>query len=268
MKNINRILVAIYEWFVDSANLFAYYLSGIHAANINRIRSLKGMYAGRRCFVVCNGPSLLPEDLTKIYTSRDISIGMNHIARIYEKTPWRVNFLMVTDNSCYEGKHTKTIKDCQADYKVFDKKQYLKSLQFKGEKLYINGKGSRDLLDNPKFSEDLSRVVYTIGTTAYESIEWARYLGANEIYLIGCDMSYAVNANRDGSIYYNNSGNNHFYGKEQDDLSNVHPVQTWEQKAAHRAADDYSRSHGFRIYNATRGGCLEEYERVEFDGLC
>ena len=32
-------------------------------------------------------------------------------------------------------------------------------------------------------------------------------------------------------------------------------------------AENYSRNHNFRIYNATRGGKLEMFERVEFDSL-
>ena len=36
---------------------------------------------------------------------------------------------------------------------------------------------------------------------------------------------------------------------------------------AYQKAETYSRKHGFRIYNATRGGRLEAFERVDFDGL-
>ena len=36
---------------------------------------------------------------------------------------------------------------------------------------------------------------------------------------------------------------------------------------AYEIAEQYSREHGFRIYNATRGGALEVFERVNFDDL-
>ena len=35
----------------------------------------------------------------------------------------------------------------------------------------------------------------------------------------------------------------------------------------YKAAERYSRQHGFRIYNATRGGKVEAFERVDFDSL-
>lgn len=231
------------------------------------IRSLKDKYAGKRCFVVCNGPSLKAEDLTKIYEAGDISVAMNFIANIYPQTPWRPEVLVCTDGCVFSDKGKQLVRHCEAGMKVFQFKDYLRSLSYRGNKVFMNLYGSEDLLDNPKFSEELDKVIWSIGTTTYECIEWARWMGCKKIYILGCDMSYAVNANRDGSIYYNETGANHFYAQNKDVVSNVKPVQTWRQKLAFQAADDYSRNHGFRIYNATRGGFLEELERVDFDSL-
>jgi hypothetical protein len=36
---------------------------------------------------------------------------------------------------------------------------------------------------------------------------------------------------------------------------------------SYRRTEEYSRGHGFRIYNATRGGALEIFERADFDKL-
>ncbi len=232
-----------------------------------KIRSLKDKYAGKRCFVVCNGPSLKAEDLTKIYEAGDISVAMNHIPRIYSQTPWRPNILMCTDGCVFWPKGKELIKKSNDGMKLFQYRDCFRAIGYKGPKLFMNLYGDENLLDHPKFSENLEEIIWSIGTTAYESIEVARWMGCKEIYLIGCDMSYAVNLNRDGTIYYNNSGTNHFYGADKDGLSNVKPVPTWQLKLAFRAADDYSRANGFRVYNATRGGFLEEFERVDFDRL-
>lgn len=264
---IKSILRFMKFWVMSIMSLFLFYISGEFIKNKKRLLKLKGIYKGKRIFVVCNGPSLRVEDLTKLHETGTICVGMNQIAHVYSDTPWRVNFLVCTDGVCFHKKNRKLVRECKADVKIFNKKRYIESLSYKGDKIYVTCCGNRSLLDKPRFSEKLEKIVYCIGTTAYESIEWARYLGAEEIYIIGCDMSYAVNANRDGSVYYNNSGNNHFYAQNKDIISNIKPVQTWEQKLAHKAADDYSREHGFRIYNATRGGCLEEYERVKFDDI-
>lgn len=260
---IKRTLIRV----VDYINLLIYHISFYDYYNKKKIISLHNKYKNQIGFVVCNGPSLTPADLTKIYSKGIFTVGMNNIARLYDKTPWRVNILICTDDSCFSKNNIKLIQKCQAEYKVFDKRKFLKSFSFKGNKLYVTVDGSRSLLDSPKFSENIEDKIYAIGTTAYEAIEWSRYVGINNIYMIGCDMSYRVNKNRDGSIYYNNSGKDHFYDNIHTNKDNIKPVETWEQKNAHRAADNYSKMNGFRIYNATRGGCLEEYERVDFDNL-
>lgn len=36
---------------------------------------------------------------------------------------------------------------------------------------------------------------------------------------------------------------------------------------AYKAARKYADAHGIKIYNATRGGKLEVFERVDFDSL-
>lgn len=80
-------------------------------------------------------------------------------------------------------------------------------------------------------------------------------------------MSYAVNLNRDGSITYNDAGKNHFYGKDKDQMTHLKPAPTWELQAAFEAAEKLSGRCGMKIYNATRGGKLEAFERVDFDSL-
>lgn len=262
-KNYMRLKRIIY----NTLNYSALYFSFTPLISRKKIKALKNKYAGKRCFIVCNGPSLRADDLTKIYDAGDVSIGMNFIANIYSQTPWRPEILVCTDGCVFSEKGKSLVRYCEAGVKVFQFKDYLKSLSYKGNKICMNLYGSEELLDNPRFSEELDKIIWAIGTTSYECIEWARWMGCNEIYILGCDMSYAVNANRDGSIYYNNNGANHFYAQSKDVVSAVKPVQTWQQKLAFRAADDYSRAHGFRIYNATRGGFLEELERIDFDSL-
>lgn len=265
--SLRKFASRLYHKAYDILNVTLLYATFAPFRGRKKIKALRNKFAGKRCFVVCNGPSLRPEDLTKIHDAGDVSVGMNFIANIYSQTPWRPEVLVCTDGCVFSEKGKKLVRHCEAGMKVFQFKDYLKSLSFKGNKVCMKLYGSEELLDNPKFSEELDKIIWAIGTTSYECIEWARWMGCKEIYILGCDMSYAVNENRDGSIYYNNTGTNHFYAQNKDVVSTVKPVKTWQQRLAFRAADDYSRNNGFRVYNATRGGFLEELERVNFDSL-
>lgn len=248
-------------------HLLFFHLSGTAARNNKKLAELKDKYADQRCFVICNGPSLRPEDLTKIHEYGDVSIGMNMIARIYDKTPWRPTLLSATDDCVFNPLNRKLVEDCECGIKLFDRKRYMRSLKAKGNLVYMQFNESRKLLDYPEFDIDITKPLPSIGTSAYSMIELAGYLGCKEVYLLGCDMSYAVNLNRDGSITYNDSGQNHFYAKDKDQMTHVKPAPTWELQAAFDAAEKLSGQFDMKIYNATRGGRLESFERVDFDTL-
>ena len=261
------VISKIYRLFLTVINLSAFYLLGERRVSKRKLASYKGKYKGKRCFIVCNGPSLKAEDLDKIADSKDVSIGINQIARIYPKTKWRPDILFSSEDGVYKKKNRDLLANCEAGIRVFQDINYLRSLKNKGNKVFSHCDGNYDLLDNPRFSLDISEKFYSIGTTTYEAIEMAVYMGCSPIYLIGCDMSWAVNVDRNGCIYYNESGQNHFYGKEVDSQSHIIPNPTWQMIAAFDAAERFSREYGFRIFNATRGGKCESFERVYFDSL-
>ena len=119
---------------INFVNLAAFYLSGTAVTNKKVLKSLKDKYTGKRCFIVCNGPSLRPEDLTKIHESGDISIAMNMIGRVYKNTPWRATFLSATDDCAFLKKNKKIVRETECDLKFYDERRYLKSLNAVGKK--------------------------------------------------------------------------------------------------------------------------------------
>lgn len=248
-------------------HLFFFHLSGTKKRNRVRLDNLKDKYKGKRCFVICNGPSLRAADLTKLHINGDITIAMNMIARIYDKTPWRPTVLSATDDCVFNKINKDLVEKCECGVKLYDSKRYLRSLKAKGYIVYLQFNESRKLLDYPQFDIDASKPLPSIGTSAYSMIEFAGFLGCKEVYLLGCDMSYAVNLNRDGSITYNDSGQNHFYAKDKDQMTHLRPAPTWELQTAFEAAEKLSAQYDMKIFNATRGGKLEAFERVDFDSL-
>ena len=75
------------------------------------------------------------------------------------------------------------------------------------------------------------------------------------IYLLGVDFSYG--RNKSGQKY------THFH--EEKELTATGFSQY--DGASYEAAEAYTKKHGIKIYNATRGGYLEVFERVNFDNL-
>ena len=98
-------------------------------------------------------------------------------------------------------------------------------------------------------------------------IQFAYYMGFSEIYLIGVDFSYAVTQKLDSKTYSYQGENNYFipgYLKpgEVADMPNINA-----NLLGFKAARDTIETNGRGIYNATRGGKLEVFERVDLDEL-
>lgn len=269
MNTIKGMLVKCRNITNTFVSVLLYSLMGQEKKNKEILSYLENKYEGKRCFIVCNGPSLTPGDLTKIHENGDVSFAMNAIARIYNETPWRPTFLSLTDDIAFTKKNRKMCKDCEATYKFYNKTRYMKSLSAKGKKFYLSFDESMELLNTPRFDTNVFKKIASIGTSCYGVLELAIFMGFKEIYIIGCDMSYAVNIDKEGNIFFNDSGKEHFYGKDVEDIDTkkVAPIPTWQMEVAFDTAENYAKENGVHIYNATRGGLLKSFSRIEFDSL-
>ena len=246
-------------------------LSGKRKESLAYLKSVHNKYPGKRCFVIGNGPSLTAEDLDRL--KGEITFASNRIYKIFNQTDWRPTYFTIFDEAV--GKADGVIDginsiECEMKF-VREEGQYIFG-KINAPICYIRSRSSRKYLDKPNFSENMIERTYSIATVTYISLQLARHMGFSEIYLLGMDNQYAYSMLRDGTIVKNDGGKNYFGDKadklpdEKEDLPKFAPA-TWEMDVAYNFAEKYSREHGFRIYNATRGGKLEVFERVDFDSL-
>lgn len=242
-ENIDKIktrfpYLKIVDAYDYSSNLPVYYN--------NKITRLKGKYEDKkRCFIVATGPSLNRNDLEVLKKNKEFSISMN---RIYNIEPiWYPDIYVVID-SVLMLEDAPKIRDYHAPVKIYadanlppdDDGMVIHCVSSSPEKM-------------PRFSEDVAQKVYGGVTVTYSCIQLAVYLGFKEIYLLGVDCNYEKTSRK-----------NHFYNIAAND-NHEHYVDG--MILAYEAARQYADSHGVKIFNATRGGKLEVFERVNFDEL-
>lgn len=264
-SEVKRLLLIPFDYF----NIICYYISGAYYRNKKNLLTMKGMGSGKRCFIVCNGPSLSVDDLNKLYSNKDYSIGINAIGRIYKDTKWRANCLSATDDSVFTKKNRRLVQNTECDFKLYESRRYLQSLFGSGRKIYLTFYGGKKLLEHPEFKSDATKPLPSIGTSTFACIEFAVFLGFTKICIIGCDMTYKYNLNRDGTITVYENGRDYCFNDipAATSSSNANPVPTWHMEVAFDTAESASQKLGFKVYNATRGGRLESFERVDFDSL-
>ena len=128
----------------------------------------------------------------------------------------------------------------------------------------------------PLFSADCSKQIYASGTVTYSMLQLAVYMGFQEIYLLGIDMSYSVERYKDGRVQMNVKNNHSTLTEKEEtkfkeDIISAHGysyiADVDMQLDGYKAAKEYAEKNGIKIYNATRGGKLEIFERVDFDSV-
>ena len=244
-------------------SLVLYNISRNNRCNKEKLHNLKDKYKGERIFIVCNGPSLKAEDLDKISYLGAYSFACNRIDKIFPYTIWRPYFYTILDDT-FQYTLLENMNNIPAKYKFFAVESYCVTKRV-ANSIYVKADRNPIYLKSPKFSTDIEEKLITLGTVTFSMIQIAKYMGFSEIYIIGCDNSYGKEIKKDGTIVDN--GTQSYFMGVSDKANKKAIAATWQMNIAYDFAEQYSRNNGFRIYNATRGGHLESFERVDFDSL-
>lgn len=258
MHNI-KIYISVFFHFFENRY---WNFTGRGSRNQKLLRNLHNIHSGRRCFILGNGPSLLKCDLGNL--KDDITIASNANFLIWNQTGFKPSYLTVEDRLVAEDRKMElnNIKDVT---KIFPR-DLSEFLELDEGTLYINF--LRRYKPFPKFTGEFSEKVYWGGTVSYLNLQLAYYLGCTEIFLIGFDHSYNVPS----KIV------NHVITSEQDDENHIHPNYfgkgyRWHDPNVDRmelsyiAAKYFLEKKGIKIQNATVGGKLETFQRVDYKTL-
>ncbi|MCM1232442.1 MAG: DUF115 domain-containing protein [Ruminococcus flavefaciens] len=279
-RDVEEDRIIVYE---DQEIFYDVYDDLIHwKKHTDRIKDFYRKHEGKRCFVIGNGPSLRTEDLERL--KDDLTFASNSIYAVYSSTNWRPTYYCAWDpifcrEIMSEKQNMSVLMDgCEAAFTSIlgEGMQYRDDIDMR--KLYymrtISKKSENKL---PLFSSDCCEQVYAAGSITYGMLQLAVYMGFTQIYLLGMDFSYSVEQHEDDTIVRNNVCNHmeeiekeeakRFYKKTVDRHGDSYVASIDLQLAGFQAAKEYTDAHNIKIYNATRGGKLEVFERVNFDSL-
>lgn len=120
---------------------------------------------------------------------------------------------------------------------------------------------------NLAFSDDIAAGIYNSSTGMYTAVQIAAYMGFTEIYLIGVDHHFRISQNNAGQIVVDNSVKDYFSEKYNQDKENLYIPNTEKSTLTYVAMKSHCDKRGIHVYNATRGGKLEVFPRIDFDSL-
>lgn len=227
-----------------------------------RLKKFKNIHKGETCFIIGNGPSLRAEDLQEINQKNLHSFAFNRIYLMFDKTDWRPTY--------YVSQDEKTLKNCTNEVNQMD-------LKYKFIPLFIKYYHDIDIknaimfhlissnTEYPKMSDDISKYIGDSTTVAVTAAQMAVYMGFKRIYLIGVDHNFSTWKNDKGEIIKDLSVKDYFTDKYNKDKAELYVPNVDASTRAFISLMKFCNVKGVEVYNATRGGKLEVFPRVDFD---
>ena len=231
------------------------------------IKSLKDSHKGEKCFIIGNGPSLSADDLNRIHDSGIPTFAMNRVFKFFPQTKWRPTY--------YISEDILILKDTVSDVEQIPAKfkfipvnlNWFEGIDVKDAQYFWMDYTS-EMKDTFGLSLDCAHSVRCRGTVTTTCIQFAIYMGFTEIYLLGIDHNYSKSIDMNGNVVEDKSVKDYFVDNYDSDIKDqvVHDMRA--PTLAFCDIEQLSRKLGtFRVYNATRGGKLEVFERVNFDKI-
>lgn len=229
------------------------------------LSALKGIHNNKRCFIIGNGPSLAIHDLDILLKRKEISFAFNRIYHIFDQTSWRPTYYISQDKKMLSGCYREVERMVTGRKFIPAEMKWYNGINMVGVNYFHIINSYKD--DKPLFSDNIAKYVVNSNTVVFTAIQFAVYMGIKEIYLIGVDHHFHTSINSKGEIVVDPTVKDYFSDDYNKDKENLYIPNIDLSTLTYVAAKEYADTHGIEIYNATRGGKLEVFPRVDFDSL-
>lgn len=238
--------------------------------NGKKLLSYRDKHQGERCFLIGNSPSLTAEDLETIKDEK--SMACNIIYRLFDKVSWRPTYYFISDVVAIYA----VLKEGALD-QITGRQLFVNSDAYRKMKGDLKNVVSVSCANQREYKVSKNILAYYIpaqATVMTFMIEMAIYMGFSEIYLLGVDCTNTFTAGHFGTDYTDKAVDEYNLKRMQKKLNrpDLTLVELGEERRkrsldAYEKLKVYAEERGVKIYNATRGGALEVFTRVDFEKL-
>ena len=232
------------------------------------IRYFENLHPGKRAFLIGNGPSLRDTPLHLL--NEEVTFALNNISDYWEDTfpdtTWRPQYYYNTTAQAlrYKGwleKANKAVDECHIAFVRANMPIVIKS-NVCVLNVFVKRCGTCSA-PAAGWSDNLS-----IGLMHYRMSMWgmaqvAAYMGIKKMYFLGCDLGFSADTD-------DNIDPNHFSDKYKGDFHwspYLARRENFYHQEAHMGMAEALKKRGIEAYNATPGGELEAYPRVDLEDV-
>jgi hypothetical protein len=223
--------------------------------NLRRLGAFKDLHAGKRCFIVGNGPSLKQMDLS--YLQNEYTFGLNRIYLLFPEVGFQTTYLVSVNELVLE--------QCAQEMRQLNLPKFI---TWRARHWLANDPNTlfldTDFTAPERFSSDLTRRIFEGFTVTFVALQLAYYMGFQQAILIGVDHNFVTQGTPNQTVVSTGDDPNHFapgyFGKgfrwQLPDLEGSERAYLLAQQAYTQA--------GRQVLDATVGGKLMIFPKVNF----
>ncbi len=178
--SISRIFYAILRRISTIPFKLTWEFSTMARSNKDKLKNLKNIHKGQRCYLVANGPSLRKMDLS--FLDNKISFGLNRIYLAYKDYNF-VNTYLVSINDLVLSQFSEEFKNLNL----------IKFVKWNKHKLFKNSNNFLFIYNRffgSPFSKNISKSLNPAATVTYAALQIIYYMGFSEVVIIGMDHNF------------------------------------------------------------------------------
>jgi hypothetical protein len=254
-KRMRRLLFRahVLKGFVD------YWLLPGNRTSREYLAQVRDRYGDRRCFILGNGPSLRKTNLTLLRD--EVTFGLNRIYLLFPELGFTTTYLLSINPLVIEQCASEILAQPTRKFLPWPMRRVLPK-PFPEDLIFIQPEAFW-----PRFGRDARGLLWNGATVTYVAMQLAYHMGFREVILIGVDHSFVTQGRPHQTIVSQGDDPNHFspdyFGKGFE--WQLPDLQTSER--AYRLAKQVFEADGRSILDATVGGKLTVFPKVEYESL-
>ncbi len=221
-----------------------------------RLSAFRDTHRGERCFIIGNGPSLKTMDLSPLRD--EFTFGLNRAYLMFDRLGFATNCLVMVNRYVIEQCAEEIVSQPCLKFISWANREVLPA---NADVTFVRS------VQQPGFSKNAAQGVWEGATVTYVAMQLAYLMGFERVCLIGVDHSFATAGKPNSLVRSQGDDPNHFdsayFGKgfrwQLPDLET--------SEVAYSMARLAFEADNRQIVDATAGGRLEVFEKVEYQSL-
>jgi hypothetical protein len=224
-----------------------------YRAGVRRMRDLKDKHRSERCFIIGNGPSLNDTELSLL--EDEITFGLNRIYLLFDEIGFPTTY--------YVSVNRLVIEQCAQDIVKVPSPKFINwrtrdCINFKNDMMFLYPRRI------PRFHTDITRGIWVGATVTYVAMQVAYYMGVRKVILIGVDHSFETEGEPHTAVVSQGDDPNHFHPEYFGEGFRWQLPDLETSELAYRMAKEQFESDGREIVDATIGGQLQVFPKVDY----